>query len=147
MLPRQAKWLLVTASIAFLTYTPFFHHTDVGQVAIMHNIIDGSITTDTEPGFTVSAPWVLVSRIDIRPSQVCVEGAARVANCRLAKFVPEHLVEFIDREGFSYHWFANRLSFNFGHSQEYRGSRNYLRAYAFSNKSVPFVQVLDEYHE
>lgn len=144
---RRINWSATAAAMLMVTYLPFVHHTDVNQVALMHNVANGSITIDRTAGFTISAPWVLVSRIDIRPNRVCVEGAARVANCRLAKFVPEHLTEFVDREGFRYYWFANRVSFNFGHNQEYRGARNYLRGYAFSNKEVPFVQVIDEYHE
>lgn len=144
---RRIKWSAAAAAALMTIYVPFVHHTDVNQVAIMHNVAKGSITIDNTAGFTLSAPWVLVARIDIRPNRVCVEGVARVANCRLARFVPQQLTLFVDREGFRYYWFANRLSFNWGHAQEYRGARNYLRGYAFSQKAVPFVQVMDEYHE
>jgi hypothetical protein len=51
----------------------------------------------------------------------------------------------VKTEGFYYYWWANRLSFNLGYDQEYRGVRDLMRGYAYSPHHYPFLVVKDEY--
>lgn len=129
-----------------LVFLACLHYTEVGEVGVMRNVVNGRLELDT-PGWHFSPPWVLVSHADTRPMRVCVTSAGRGYNCKLVQFVPEFYEEFVATEGFRYWWWANRLSFNWGYEEEYRGFRDLMRGYAYSAKQYPFVQVLTVYEE
>ena len=102
----------------------------------------------TRAGWYVHAPWVFVSTIDTRPQRVCISSSARAAmNCRLVQFNPDEYRSFIRTQGFGFYWWNNRLSFNTGHREEYRGFRDVLRGYAFSAQQYEFVTILEQYEE
>lgn len=126
-------------------YLAFVHHTEAYQVGIVWNRFTGELRLDTENGFQLTAPWVMVSRIDTRPTRVCITSASRGFNCRLVRFEPSASAEFVATQGFHYYWWANRISFNMGYDEEYRGMRDLLRGYAFSSKQYPFVTILEQY--
>ena len=128
-------------------YFPFIHYTDTHEASVIRDRISGEISISTKSGFSVTLPWVSVAKIDLRPTRVCIETTARVVNCKLAKFKSDTLSYFVKREGFKYYWLSNRFSFNAGYEDEYRGIRDYLRAYAFNSTSLGFIEVIDEYHE
>lgn len=131
--------------VFFFGYLPFFHYTSAHEVGIMLNKVDGTIRLDTT-GFNISSPWTLVAKMEARPQRVCIESVAKVLTCKLAVFVPEHFRELIQLEGFRYFWLDNRLSLNLGYKEEYRGSRDLIRGYAFSSSRQHFVQVLEDLH-
>ena len=85
--------------------------------------------------------------MEIRPMRVCVETVAKVISCKLAEFLPSGFTEFVQREGFRYYWWDNRISFNFGYNEEYRGGRDLVRGYAFAVTNQKFIRVLETLHE
>lgn len=141
--------ILVTGGVCsiilvFLFYLTCVHHTDLTEVGVMRNWVTGEIRYDS-PGWHISAPWVKVAKIDLRPTRVCVTSASKGYNCMLVQFNREALDVFLKTEGFSYWWWANRFSFNSGHAEEYRGFRDILRGYAYSSTQYPFIRVLERY--
>jgi hypothetical protein len=139
---RAVAWVgMGIMAVLLLFYLPFFHYTDAHEVGIKRNQLDGTLSIDT-PGFNITAPWIFVAKMETRPQRVCVESAAKVINCKLAIFRPTEYLEFVQREGFRYYWWDNRISFNSAYAEEYRGSRDLIRGYAFSTAKQNFVEVI-----
>lgn len=142
------KKLKVSAGLVilavFLCYLFVFHYTEPTQIGVQRNLITGEIILDV-PGANLTVPWVQVAKIDIRPMRVCVTSAGRGFNCQLVQFEPKHIKKFIDTEGFYYWWWANRISFNIGDDEQYRGIKNLMRGYGYGLKEYDFVNVLEEY--
>lgn len=136
--------LLIGALLAF--YIGFINHVEPYRAGIVWNRISGELTLQ-DPGIHFTMPWVAVSTIDTRPTRVCVTSAGRGFNCLLVQFNASAYKEFVAVQGFQYYWLANRLSFNFGYDEEYRGMKDILRGYAYSKKEYPFISVLLEYDE
>lgn len=126
-------------------YLGCVHYLEPNQVAITRNRFTGRIDLDRRAGFHLTPPWVAAARIDTRPMRVCLTSSARSFNCKLVQFVPSAYREFVAVQGFHYYWFANRLSFNSGYDDEYRGLRDLLRGFAFGSQPTPFVRVITEY--
>jgi len=74
-------------------------------------------------------------------------SSGKVANAKLVQFDPEHWEEFVKVEGWRYYWWSNRISFNLGYREEYRGWRDVMRGYGYSAKKYPFIKVLEEFVE
>jgi hypothetical protein len=110
----------------------------------MRNRVSGETKLDT-PGWNISAPWVAVSKVDIRPMRVCVTSSGRGFNCKLVRFEPKGFQEFVATEGFRYYWWANRISFNFGYDQEYRGMKDIMRGHAYGIQKYTFLTVVQDY--
>ena len=49
----------------------------------------------------------------------------------LVSFDPNGWREFVNNEGFYYYWWSNRISFNMGYDDEYRGMKDLIRGYSF----------------
>ena len=146
------KKLLIVAGACCLLglfYLAFVNHLETYQVGITRNFISGELTIQNPDkdrgGYFFSAPWVQVARIDTRPFRVCITSATRAFNCKLVQFEPSAHKEFVAVQGFQYHWLANRISFNFGYTEEYRGVKDILRGYTYGVKKYPFVTVLRDY--
>lgn len=139
-----AGTVLVILGLCYLSCLSFL---DQYHVGLTRNLATGAVTCDTRGGFHFSWPWVQVSRIDTRPARVCLTSASKAFNCKLVKFEPRAFAEFIRVQGFQYYWWANRLSFNSGYNEEYRGMRDLLRGYAFGIKQYPFVTTLEDYSD
>lgn len=137
---------IATALGLFSFWMMFFHYAGVHQAPIVFNRISGEAVLGT-PGLHFTPPWVFVSKIDTRPQRVCVTSAARTMACKLARFVPSGYEELIRREGFRYYWWDNRISFNLGYPEEYRGIRDLVRGYAFGKSKQNFVEVLEDLEE
>lgn len=135
------------ASLLFLFYLAFIHYTDTTHTGIRWNWMSGEIKPDPKPGFHCTAPWVMVTRIENTPIRVCIESAGRAVNCRLVQFIPDEYKALIAAEGFRYYWWDNRISFNLGYKEEYRGTRDLLRGYAFSVQEYPFIKTMTTYSE
>jgi hypothetical protein len=138
---------LVLVGGLFLFYLSCVHYTEPNQVAIVWNRISGELWLDNKAGFTITPPWVAVSRIDLRPQRVCITSTGRGYNCKLVRFEPSFYREFVAIQGFQYYWLNNRLSINMGYDDEYRGMKDLLRGYAYSAKKYPFVTALRDYEE
>lgn len=94
------------------------------------------------PGVTITPPWVQILRIDIRPKKYCIECVCRNKTCRLVSFNSDGWREFIDREGFNYFWFRNRISFN--SHKTYRGIESVIRGYSLDNDKYEFIKIHSE---
>ena len=141
---KTFKIILLSALGLLLTYLTCIHYTDYHSCAITRNIVTGETQIDTVAGFNFSAPWVQVARIDTRPQRICITSSTRNFNCYLVEFVPSEYESLIELEGFRYYWWANRISFNFGHDEEYRGIRDIFRGYTFDDTPQPFLRVTKE---
>lgn len=136
---------MLICAVLLLFYLFCVHYTDQYQIAIVRNLRTGELYCDTQAGIHFTAPWVQAARIDTRPARVCITSASRAFNCKLVQFEPAYYREFVAVEGFRYYWWANRISFNWGYSDEYRGMKDILRGYAYSLKRYSFVTVLRDY--
>ena len=140
---RLALTLFATATIMLGTcYRSFAHYTETGWIGIQRNQITGELSLD-HAGFNFNPPWVWVAMMEKRPQRVCITSGAHAYNCRLVRFAPEHYEEFVTTEGWRYWWWSNRISFNMGYDEEYRGVYDILRGYAFGAHTYPFVEVRD----
>jgi hypothetical protein len=142
---KRLRLLAVTTTAVAVFYLSCIHYTEAYQVAITWNWITGNAHLNKDGGFHFTPPWVEASRIDIRPQRVCITSTARAYNCKLVQFDPRGYREFLTTQGFHYYWLNNRISWNSGYDDEYRGMRDLLRGYAFSGKTYPFLTVLQEY--
>lgn len=133
--------------LILLFYIGFVNHTEPTEIGIARNIISGKMWVQEKGGIHITLPWVLVARVDIRPVRVAVTSAGRGYSAKLVQFNPQYWQRFVEVEGWRYYWWANRLSFNLGYSEEYRGIRDIMRGYAYSAKQYPFLELLKEYHE
>lgn len=136
VLTGGAVLLCVVAGLALLDIT------EQHEVGLSYSLLSAEVTKKT-PGIHLSAPWTLVAQVDTRPQKVCVSTTAKVLACKLVQFEPAHFQEFVRREGFRYYWLSNRLSFNWGYTDEHRGMRDVLRGYAFDAQKHSFVTVLE----
>lgn len=136
---------IAIAAAVLLFYLGCVHYLDSYEVAITRNVATGTLTLNAHGGLYITPPWVEVARIDTRPVRVCLTSSTRSFNCKLVQFVPTAFREFVRVQGFHYYWLANRLSFNGGYDEEYRGMRDLLRGYAFGTQSYTFIRVLTEY--
>ena len=130
-------------SILFLFWLFCLHYNDSYHFSVSRNYISGELKGEKAGGLHFSAPWVQVIKFDTRPFKVCLDCSCRNTNCKLIAFNPNGWKDFIDREGIKYYWFANRLSFNIGQDQEYRGIHHVLRGYAYDNE-YSFITVLND---
>lgn len=143
------KQVVVPSGISFLVflfYLGFLNYLEPAEIGIARNWITGEMWIQDDPGLYISPPWVWVSCIDTRPVRVAVTSAGRGYSAKLVKFNKDSWREFVELEGWHFYWLYNRLSFNGGYDEEYRGMRDILRGYTYSPKKYPFLVVLEEYH-
>ena len=142
------KKIIIVAGSCFLVglfYLAFVNYTEAYEVGIARNFVTGELVLQDHGGFHITAAWVQISRIDTRPVRVCITSDTRAFNCKLVQFEPSAYKEFVAVQGFQYYWLANRISFNFGYTEEYRGTKDILRGYAFGVQKYPFVTILRDY--
>jgi hypothetical protein len=121
------------------------HYLEPSEIAITRNYLSGDVGHMTKAGWNITPPWVLISKIDTRPVRVCITTSGRGFNCKLVQFNPEAYEEFVATEGFRLYWWGNRVSFNLGYREEYRGMKDILRGYAFGTRKYKFITVLEDY--
>lgn len=141
MIPYQSKInkTLKVIGLIFTFYLLFFNFVTMNEVTLNHNMIDGTVKCDTIPGIKISAPWVQVSKIDKRPVVVSIDCSCKNLTSKLVAFNPKEYKSFIQKEGWGYYWLRNRISFNMGNKQEWRGFNNVLRGYAFDQQEYKFL--------
>ena len=132
--------------LASCFYFLCFNHTRVYEAGIVWDFVTGELSIQEPNGgaYHVTAPWVRVAVIDTRPSRVCLTSATKAFNCKLVQFNWREYEEFVRVQGFHYYWLNNRVSFNIGYAEEYRGVRDMLRGYAFGSEHYKFITVLRE---
>lgn len=131
--------ILSIPSILFMFYMFFVTIQDVNHYSIKRNYFTGDVQLDTVPGIKISSPWTQVIRIDNRPFKICVTSSSKVLNCGVYSFNPKGFEGFIKREGVEYYWWRNRLSFNLGHKEEYRGFVDILKGYTLDKDRYEFI--------
>ncbi len=141
-----SKWvtLCVLILIGFLFYLGCLNFVEPSEIGIARNFVSGDMWIEEGNGWNISAPGVLVSRIDMRPMRVGVPSAGHGFSAKLVQFDKEHWQEFVTTEGFYYYWWANRISFNWSY-ESYRGVKDIFRGYAYSVKQYPFLKIVEEY--
>lgn len=146
MKTRYLAYIFLTTIIfLFLIYLGFLNFTEPTEIGIARNIFTGEMWSQEGGGWHITSPWILVSVIDTRPMRVAITSAGHGYNAKLVQFNPKEWREFLKTEGFRYWWWANRISFNFGHEETYRGMKDILRGYAFGTKQYPFFTILERY--
>lgn len=139
---KRSYFPLAACVIAALVYLSTFNFVEQGHAGLAWNPFTGQVTLQ-KPGIHWTAPTTLVARIDLRPQRMCLTSSAQAApNCRLVQFDEYNYRDFIAVEGWRYYWLSNRISFNSGHEETYRGFRDVLRGYAFSAQRYSFIKVL-----
>ena len=94
---------------------------------MIKNMVSGELSSD-DPGFHLSAPWILVSKIDTRPQRVCITSRSRIMRCKLGSLNATYFRDLVTREGFRYYWWDNRISFNFGYDEDSRKAERIYKA-------------------
>ncbi len=135
---RKIKIIGIISIPIFLSWLFLFSYTNQHSISISRNILNGRLDI-VGPGVKLTPPWVQMSQIDLRPMRVCVECSCNNVICNLVSFNKDRWKSFINKEGFRYYWWSNRISFNMGHNEEYRGVRNILRGYSLDNKTYDFL--------
>lgn len=130
-------FMILTPLVLF--YLLFVNVVKIHECTLNYNVISGNVICDTIPGIKINSPWVLVSNIDTRPARVCIDCACNNVTCELVAFNPNGYEAFLAKEGWSYYWLRNRLSFNSGNRNEWRGMDNVLRGYAFDKERYSFL--------
>jgi hypothetical protein len=145
----KKRSILAGAILAALlsAYIGCVHYTEPHEVALVWNRFSGESYLDSRAGFHLTAPWIMAATIDTRPVRVCVTSAARSFNCKLIQFVTSEYEQFIKVQGIHYYWLSNRISFNLGYDEEYRGMKDILRGYTYSLEQYPFVVTLKTYSD
>lgn len=137
--------LFIIPVIICLYYLSFLNYTEPTEVGIARNIFTGEMWLQEGGGWHKTLPWVRVARIDVRPMRVAIATSGHGFNARLIQFEPNEWRKFVEIEGFRYWWWANRISFNLGYDEEYRGMKDIMRGYAFGVKHYPFITTLEQY--
>ena len=96
-------------------YVGFVNHIEPNQIGLARNHASGETWVQTA-SWHLTPPWVWVSRVESNPIRVGVPTAGRGFSAKLVRFLPEKADDFLNREGWRYYWWDNRISFNFGHS-------------------------------
>ena len=147
---RINKIILISLGVLFVTYLGFYHYTDQYELGLTFNLSTGEIKTDSHTGHHLSAPWVLATKLDLRPIKVCITSASRNINCRLVQFDVLKWKELIQLEGFHYYWWYNRISFNMD-QETYRGFENLMLGHAYGETTrcscVKIIQEIGESNE
>lgn len=144
---QRLKFLCPIILCVVFVYCLVFNYTNINQLGICRNVLTGRVYAQETSGFHLSLPWVLVIRVDTRPIRVAVMSSGRVANSKLVQFEAKEWASFVETEGWRYYWWSNRISFNMGYKEEYRGWRDVMRGYGYSAKKYPFIKVLEELKE
>ena len=117
-------------SLFFFLYLPFLNHVDINELGIAYDSLTGTVTLQQEPGWYSTSPFVRVAYINTLPIRVIIPSNAAVINQKVVRFKEEGIDDFIRLQGFSY-------SLNSSLS-------NILLGYAYSGKTWPFLEVMQE---
>lgn len=111
----------------------FLNHTDINEIGIEYNSMNGKVSVQSEPGWYLTSPLTRVAYISTLPMKVTIPSEARVIMTKIVRFKPEGVKEYIRLQGFSY--------------QLNPSLSNTLMGYAFSNGTYPFLEIMQESNE
>lgn len=133
-LERWQKWCIGLVSAVLIGGLAFWgaclNHVAINEIGIAYNSIGGNVYVQGHPGWYLTSPTVEVANIPTIPMKVTIPSEAKVINTKIVRFNPNGVDEFVRLQGFSY--FSDQ------------GIENVLMGYAFSGKSYPFLDVLQE---
>ena len=132
--------LAAVPALLLTFYLSLMNYAEPIEAPIMWNRFSGELSLQ-QSGWHFTVPWVSVSVIDTTPLRVCVPTTGRDVGCKLVQFKREGYKEFVATQGFRYWWWSNRVSFNWGYDDEYRGMKDILRGYAYSGTAYPFLEI------
>lgn len=100
---RKIK-LIIIGSVLFLTSVIMFSRSlnfvDNHEVGYKFDKISGEISVLEKKGYYMINPFTQkIHTIDLRPTQVCISTNIRVLNCKLVRFNPKGLLQFIKWHG------------------------------------------------
>lgn len=142
---KNFRLVVLPFSALLLFYFFFVNYLDLGESGISFNRFSGEISLQDGQGLHFTAPWVFVSTVSMQPIRVCVTSTGRDVACKLVQFDSSAYRDFVRVQGFRYWWWSNRISYNMGYDEEYRGMRDLMRGYAFSVDKYPFIKILSEF--
>ena len=138
---KSDKIVLVTITVItslILFWTLFLNHIAPQQIGIAYDSVNGEVSVQRHPGWYLTHPLVQVASVETRPFQVCLNAGARILNCKLIRFNPDGANEFVKLQGFHY-W--NGGTCNNCNTTEFS---RIMMGYAYSERTYPFIEVLEE---
>ena len=126
--------LLSIFGLSFLGGTLFYffclNHTEINEIGVAYNSLDGKLTIQDRPGWYRTSPFVKVAYLSTLPMTIRIPSEAKVIVTKVVSFNPKGVNEFIRLQGFSY--------------QLNSGLQNILLGYSFSGSSYTFLNILQE---
>lgn len=130
-LPIKKYIVIASIPLSWLLFWLFcLNHVGVTDIGVSYNSLSGELKVQPHPGWYFTSPFVRVAHLDTLPVRVTIPSEARVINQRIVRFKAEGALEFIKLQGFS---------LNLSTAQE-----NIMMGYAFSGKTYPFLEILEE---
>lgn len=98
---------LLFCGLAFFVASNSYEVIDQTEQGYSFDMQSGEITIIQKKGIYFHKPWLVrVHTVDLKPAQVCIKSEStnaavnnRVLNCKLVRFNPDGLVEFINLHG------------------------------------------------
>lgn len=115
---------------ATLFYIMCLNHVGIGEVGVVYDPIKSSLTLQTQPGWYRTSILSRVVCLNTLPTVVHLPSDAKVINTKIVRLIPEHADEFVKTQGFSYSLRS--------------AEENILMGYAFSGKTFPFLEIVQE---
>lgn len=146
---KWTKRALIAIFVWLFLWINIITHVEPTEAGIGINWLNGDLRLLDKSGWHITAPWVWVTKIETSPMRVGISTSSRGYSVKLVQFQKEYYKEFIETEGWYFYWWYNRLSFNIGYDrmEEYRGFRDIMRAYAYSDTRYPFIKILNQYQK
>ena len=132
--------LAIALVVAFYIFC--VNHVSNQAIGIAQNVSTGEVTV-MKSGWHVTGPQVQVASVSTLPTQVCLNSGARLLNCKLVRFKEVGVQDFVREQGFHYYG-GTALSQQNGCLSGCTGMANILKGYAYSGKSWPFLEILEE---
>lgn len=124
-------YIVVVVPVVFIIFwLGWLNHVGVNEVGVAYDSIRGTVTTQTIPGWYITAPWVKVSYVSTLPFKVEIPSNARVIVAKIVRFKVEGLDDYVRLQGFSY-------SMN-------SSMKNAFLGYAFSELEYPFMEIMQD---
>ena len=141
---RILKIALITLGVilglGIITLISTYNKVENYELGYTFDLRTGKIDTLPRTGYFFTWPIIVkVHTIDLRPTQVCINANSRVLNCKLVKFNPKGLQEFIAWHG--------RDNYYIDISTSTTTFEDILMSYAYdeSGEKYPFITIVKEF--
>ena len=115
---------------AFIFYLACLNHTEINEIGVAYNSLNGEITVQNQPGWYRTSVFTKVAYLSTLPMKVRIPTEAKVIVTKVVSFNPAGVSDFIRLQGFSY--------------QINQGLENILMGYAFSGCQYSFLYIGQE---